>query len=101
MFYIGIHLCQNELPLAISLIDLPHPSPTFQLVFLNSFWAVSVYLAVVLLGMLNLMVSCLWLVETKGISLDSVRLAQIAVEEESDANGMERMKQNDERAPMT
>ncbi|KAL3083533.1 hypothetical protein niasHT_039736 [Heterodera trifolii] len=71
------------------------------LVFLNSFWAVSVYLAVVLLGTLNLMVSCLWLVETKGISLDSVRLAQMSAEDEADAGGMEGMKRNDERAPMT
>ncbi|KAL3116352.1 hypothetical protein niasHT_002435 [Heterodera trifolii] len=69
------------------------------LVFLNSFWAVSVYLAVVLLGTLNLTVSCLWLVETKGISLDSVRLAQMSAEDEADAGGMEGMKRNDERTP--
>ncbi|KAL3096682.1 hypothetical protein niasHT_025110 [Heterodera trifolii] len=69
------------------------------LVFLNSFWAVSVYLAVVLLGTLNLMVSCLWLVETKGISLDSVRLAQMSAEDEADAGGMEGMKRNVERTP--
>ncbi|KAL3116308.1 hypothetical protein niasHT_002391 [Heterodera trifolii] len=71
------------------------------LVFLNSFWAVSVYLAVALLGTLNLTVSFLWLVETKGINLDSVRLAQVEAEDEADDNGTEGMKRNDERTPMT
>ncbi|KAL3073710.1 hypothetical protein niasHS_015543 [Heterodera schachtii] len=71
------------------------------LVFLNSFWAVSVYLAVVLLGTLNLTVSCLWLVETKGISLDSVRLAQVTADDETDDDGTEGVKRNDERTQAT
>lgn len=43
-----------------------------QLTFLNTFWAPSAYLAVVLLGSLNLLVSYLFLIETKNINLDNV-----------------------------
>jgi hypothetical protein len=43
-----------------------------QLVFLNTLWPVSAYLAVVLLGSLNWLISWLWLVETKGVDLDAV-----------------------------
>lgn len=42
------------------------------LVFLNTLWPVSAYLAVVLLGSLNWLISWLWLVETKGVDLDAV-----------------------------
>ncbi|KAH7672957.1 major facilitator superfamily protein, partial [Aphelenchoides avenae] len=42
------------------------------LAFLNSTWAPSAYLTVVLLGTLNLAISCKWLSETKGVNLDEV-----------------------------
>ncbi|KAH7696882.1 solute carrier family 22 [Aphelenchoides avenae] len=44
------------------------------LIFLNSAWAPSAYLAVVLLGAVNLAVSRRWLVETKGVNLDEVAI---------------------------
>ncbi|KAH7717256.1 solute carrier family 22 [Aphelenchoides avenae] len=44
------------------------------LTFLNSTWAPSAYLAVVLLGAVNLAISRQWLLETKGVKLDEVAI---------------------------
>nr|CAD2182553.1 unnamed protein product [Meloidogyne enterolobii] len=44
------------------------------LVFLNTRWPASVYLIIVLIGSINLLISWLFLIETKGINLDSVHL---------------------------
>lgn len=44
------------------------------LAFLSRFWAPSAYVTVVGLGAINLVVSYLWLVETKGVLLDKVHL---------------------------
>ncbi|KAF7627328.1 MFS domain-containing protein [Meloidogyne graminicola] len=44
------------------------------LVFVNTFWSLSVYLVIVLLGLFNLLISWLFLYETKGINLDAVHL---------------------------
>lgn len=43
-------------------------------VFLNTLWAPSAYIIVVILGCLNLLISFNWLVETKGVNLDDVVL---------------------------
>ncbi|VDN33034.1 unnamed protein product [Gongylonema pulchrum] len=45
-------------------------SPT--LFFLATIWPPAAYLAVVLVGLINLAISCLFLVETKGVNLDTV-----------------------------
>ncbi|KHN71358.1 Uncharacterized protein F23F12.3 [Toxocara canis] len=45
-------------------------SPT--LFYFATIWAPSAYVTVVLIGMINLTVSCLFLVETKGVNLDTV-----------------------------
>jgi hypothetical protein len=42
------------------------------LAYLNTLWPASAYMTVALLGTFNLIVSCAWLVETKGINLDKV-----------------------------
>ncbi|KAL7078014.1 hypothetical protein ACQ4LE_002464 [Meloidogyne hapla] len=44
------------------------------LVFLNTHWSSSVYLVIVLIGLINLLISWLFLIETKGINLDAVHL---------------------------
>nr|CAD2197253.1 unnamed protein product [Meloidogyne enterolobii] len=44
------------------------------LVFLNTRWPASVYLIIVIIGSINLLISWLFLIETKGINLDSVHL---------------------------
>jgi len=42
--------------------------------FLNTLWGPSAYVAVVLLGSVNLFISYNWLAETKGVNLDEVTL---------------------------
>ncbi|KAI6215476.1 hypothetical protein M3Y94_00389200 [Aphelenchoides besseyi] len=51
------------------------------LAYLNHLWAPSAYLAVVLLGLVNLLISYAWLVETKGVNLDKVKLEGTTEEE--------------------
>ncbi|KAI1710189.1 sugar transporter domain-containing protein [Ditylenchus destructor] len=42
------------------------------LAFLNTIWAPSAYLVLASLGSISLLVSCLWLVDTRGVNLDKV-----------------------------
>uniref|UniRef100_A0A914DUY0 Major facilitator superfamily (MFS) profile domain-containing protein n=1 Tax=Acrobeloides nanus TaxID=290746 RepID=A0A914DUY0_9BILA len=44
------------------------------LAFLNRFWAPSAYMTVVVLGIVNVCISYAWLVETKGVVLDDVKI---------------------------
>uniref|UniRef100_A0A915ETS8 Major facilitator superfamily (MFS) profile domain-containing protein n=1 Tax=Ditylenchus dipsaci TaxID=166011 RepID=A0A915ETS8_9BILA len=44
------------------------------LAFMNTIWAPSAYLAVAVLGTISFLVSYFWLIETRGINLDSVKL---------------------------
>ncbi|KAI6240062.1 hypothetical protein M3Y99_00490600 [Aphelenchoides fujianensis] len=53
------------------------------LTFLSHVWAPSPYLAVVVLGAINLAVSYAWLIETKGVNLDKVKLEGAETEEET------------------
>jgi len=50
------------------------------LTHLNIYWAPSAYLAVVVLGSVNLVVSFALLVETKGVRLETVKLDDAAEE---------------------
>ncbi|KAI6177299.1 hypothetical protein M3Y97_00891600 [Aphelenchoides bicaudatus] len=52
------------------------------LTFFNRFWAPSVFVTVVVLGIVNLIVSYCWLVETKNVNLDKVKLESNPTEEE-------------------
>ncbi|KAH7731658.1 major facilitator superfamily protein [Aphelenchoides avenae] len=52
------------------------------LTFLNSIWAPSAYLTVAALGLINLSISFKWLVETKGVNLDTVKLDEESFGEE-------------------
>jgi hypothetical protein len=52
----------------------------FQLVLLNDRWAASAYLAVAVVGSVNLVVSYCWLIDTKGIPLDAVGLVKEGTE---------------------
>ncbi|KAK0415971.1 hypothetical protein QR680_012225 [Steinernema hermaphroditum] len=56
--------------------------------FLNSIWGPSAYLTVVILGLINLVVSYFFLVETKGINLDAVKIHEEDVEEEEEQMDM-------------
>lgn len=47
---------------------------SFKLTHLNLFWPFATYLSVTVIGLVNFLVSYLWLVETKGVSLDGVKL---------------------------
>uniref|UniRef100_A0A183CEE8 MFS domain-containing protein n=1 Tax=Globodera pallida TaxID=36090 RepID=A0A183CEE8_GLOPA len=60
------------------------------LVFFNEHWGASAYLAVALLGSANLLVSWLWLVDTKGVDLDAIDLD--GESDGSDGEGQERNK---------
>ncbi|KAK6744395.1 hypothetical protein RB195_011228 [Necator americanus] len=53
------------------------------LTYANVYWAPSLYLAVVILGILNLIQSYLFLVETKGVNLDSVTLDETPTSDEA------------------
>uniref|UniRef100_A0A1I7YLY0 Ovule protein n=1 Tax=Steinernema glaseri TaxID=37863 RepID=A0A1I7YLY0_9BILA len=60
-------------------------SPVKQIVtfpFLNSMWRPSAYLMVTTLGLINLIASYFFLVETKGINLDAVKIHEEDVEED-------------------
>ncbi|CAD5222373.1 unnamed protein product [Bursaphelenchus xylophilus] len=59
------------------------------LAFLNSVWAPSAYLTVCLLGLINLIISYLWLVETKGVVLDKVQLDENAATLKEDHESVE------------
>lgn len=47
-----------------------HQIKIFQLLFLATLWAPSPYFTVVLIGTINLISSCLCLIDTKGVDLD-------------------------------
>lgn len=51
------------------------------LTYFNHFWAPSAYVTVVLLGIVNLTVSYIWLVETKNVNLDKVKLETVNADE--------------------
>ncbi|KAI6171116.1 hypothetical protein M3Y97_01063900 [Aphelenchoides bicaudatus] len=50
---------------------------------LNMYWAPSTYVIVANIGLINLFVSYMWLVETKGVCLDTVQLDDKLLEEEA------------------
>ena len=52
---------------------------------MNDIWAASAYFAVAVIGSINLLVSYLWLIDTKGVDLDAVKLG---VEEEEKDEAM-------------
>ncbi|KAI1700123.1 sugar transporter domain-containing protein [Ditylenchus destructor] len=63
------------------------------LAFMNTVWAPSAYLTVAFAGSISLLVSCLWLVDTRGVNLDKVELDEDKVPESSnDSVGIEEEK---------
>lgn len=56
---------------------------SFQLSHLNHFWPYSTYATVASLGFMNFLVSYMWLVETKGVTLDTVKLDDKLLEQEA------------------
>ncbi|KHJ78851.1 hypothetical protein OESDEN_21523 [Oesophagostomum dentatum] len=53
------------------------------LTYANVYWAPSLYLTVVILGLMNLMISYFFLVETKNVNLDSVTLDETPTADET------------------
>ncbi|KAK0415970.1 hypothetical protein QR680_012224 [Steinernema hermaphroditum] len=56
--------------------------------FLNSIWGPSAFLTVAVVGLVNLVTSYFFLVETKGINLDAVKIHEEDVEEEEEQMDM-------------
>ncbi|KAI6184832.1 hypothetical protein M3Y97_00638500 [Aphelenchoides bicaudatus] len=50
--------------------------------YLNLYWPLSIYTIITVVGLVNLFVSYMWLVETKGVTLDNVELDDKLLEEE-------------------
>ncbi|CAD5217765.1 unnamed protein product [Bursaphelenchus okinawaensis] len=67
------------------------------LAFLNSFWAPSAYLTVCSLGLINLIISYLWLVETKGVVLDKVNLDMTGTEIKEDPENVEMLSKDEKQ----
>lgn len=56
------------------------------LVFFNETWRASAYLTVATIGTCNLLVSYIWLIDTKGVDLDTVNLGDISEKESENDN---------------
>lgn len=70
------------------------------LAFLNTIWAPSAYLTVVVLGSVVLLISYAWLVETKGVNLDKVKLHEADITsggEEKKEEGVEMLERSQKR----